>query len=412
MLRRHSIRAIATAFAVLGLAFAATFALAQEMLQLGSMTYARAEAPYLRMPVSTSHSFFRKVGGVAFSAVAEGNDGLLVTDLRYDSAVADGSRLVMTLRRRDQSFQIRAPLFDWELIPIARFARDENGSAMTLFGQLKDKNLEKQTLDREARIINYHSALDNTLLGQRLFQADILIIQPNASHVFRNGDALILGPGESGHDPERNLAAFKGVQRWQEEQASKGNLYQSYVVGDLGQKVAFNVQGGKLVFSGRPYWAAWKNHYSQEDMQARVEQIKTGLGKKYEDMIASYNSAIDDVTARKHSMTASEQRQVMESLEKKKGQIEALEKQLESEMDAVTAVDQMPEYSAQLSEKIASVGGVNPLVYAAVTKVMHYRSLFKHFQRRDAAAYSRFVQSIANVEPKPSTTTPTVQRGL
>lgn len=395
----------------LALAIAAMLALAQEMLQLGSLTYARVDAPYLRMPVSTAPRFFRRVGGVAFAAVAEGNDGLTVTDLRYDAAAPDGSRLVVSLQRRDQRYQVRAPLFDWELVPIARFAKDENGSAMTLFGQLKDKGLEAKVLERRDRIINYHPALDNTLVGQRLFQADILIIQPNAVHVFRDSRGPLLGAGETGHDPERNAVAYRQVQQWQEQQQAKGQIYQSYVVGDLGQRVSFDVQGTRLVFDGRPYWAAWRSRLSQPEMRSRAEAAEGGLGKKLEDLIAGYNAAVDSARARAPSMSGEERRQLVEALERRKNQIEALERQLEAEMESITAVEQMPEYSAQLSAKIAAVGGINPLVYATVTKVIHYRALFKHFQRRDAAAYGRFVQSVAAVEPAPRVVTPTVQHG-
>lgn len=400
------IRILRTFAIIFSLVFAVALALAQEMLQLGSMSYARAEAPHLRMAVSTSPRFFRMVGGVAFSAIAEGSDDLHVTGLRYDPSAADGSRLLVTVQRRDQAMQVRPLIFDWELIPIARFARDENGSAMTLFGQLKDKTLERQVLDRQDRIINYHPALDNTLLGQRLFQADILIIQPNAAHVFRDGRGLLLGAGEGGHDPQRNLQAFNTVQRWQEDQASKGDVYQSYVVGDIDRKVTFDVKGGRLVFSGQPYWAAWKSRHSLSEIRSRVEQLE----ERYESQVAAYNKSVDEAAARAPQMTATARQQLMSSLKERRAKVDALEKQLKAEVEAASAVDQMPQYSARLSKLIASVDGINPLVYSAVTKVMHYRALFKHYQRRDAAGYEAFVKSVGGIEPSPKVVTPTVQQ--
>ena len=94
---------------ILSLVVAAAFALlsafgsAQGLLQLGSMTYARAAAPALSMPVTSGVRFFTSVGGVAFSSVARGEQGLVVSGLRYDASAPDGQRLVVSLRGTEQS---------------------------------------------------------------------------------------------------------------------------------------------------------------------------------------------------------------------------------------------------------------------------------------------------------------------
>ncbi len=403
MTTRKKLGAVLCAIAFMVFAAAA---LAQAMLQLGDMSYSRAQAPALRMPVTTSVRFFRGVGGVAFSAVAEGENGLKVVGLRYDPSAADGDRLVVSVESPSEGrVALRAQIYDWELVPIARFAQDENGSAMTLFGQLSDKALEERTLRKRDRIINYHPALDDTLVGLRLFQADILIIQPNAVHLFRQGASVVLGAGEGGHDPAQNMERFLRVSEWQEQQSAKGNTYQSYVVGDIGQRVTFRRSQDRIAFTGSPHWNCWKSKLTQAEMSQRIGELQTS----YETAVNEYNSAVTAARNGASSMTPAQQSQTVTRLRAMKSRLDEMEKSLESRVEAISAVEQMPEYSAALSQLIRQQQGVNPIVYATVRKVMHYRALFKHFQATNPAGYKNFVASLSNVTVSPSVTTPTVQ---
>jgi hypothetical protein len=401
-----TLRRCAAILSIVLLGSVALSAWAQALLQLGDMSYARVEAPYLRMPVSSAPRFFRGVGGVAFSAVAEGVDGLQVTSLKYDATAADGRRLLVELQRGPQKFTVRPSIFDWQLVPIARFAKDENGSAMTLFGQLKNKAQEREVLSKGDRIINYHPAIDNTLLGQRLFQADVMIIQPNAVHVFRDGRGLLFGAGESKPDVARNMRAFRAISMWQEERATRGERYQSYVVGDIDQAVRFDLRDGVLKFTGRPYWAAWRSRHPESHIRSATEKLIAPHDAKIE----RYNGLVNEFNAKRSTAPNSVLRDLDASITRLQREIEEDEKRIEAAMDEINAVEQMPEYSRTLSGKIAAVSGINPLVYQSVTNTMHYRSLFKHFQRRQVAAYSAFVDSMKEVEPSPKVVTPTIQQ--
>lgn len=378
---------------------------AQDMLQLGQMSYSRAEAPSLRMPVTSSTRFFRSVGGVAFNAVAEGENGLKVVGLKYDVAAPDGERLLISLESGAGTMSVRGRIHDWQLVPIARFALDENGSAMTLFGQLNDKSLEDRMSRNGNRVINYHPALDNTLVGLRLFQADILIFQPNAVHLFKQGPNLLLGAGESGHDPSKNLERFAHISKWRSQQSVKGSTYQSYVVGDLGQRVTFRRSQDRIAFTGDPYWNCWRGKVSQEVIVQRTNELRS----RYEDSIKEYNNAVTAARSNASSMTSAQQAQTVARLRALKSSVEEMEKGLEAKLEALTEVEQMPEFSAALSKQIREQRGVNPIVYATVVKVMHYRALFKHFQGANPAGYATFVASLKGVPVLPAVTTPTVQ---
>jgi hypothetical protein len=355
----------------------------------------------LRQPVNFSTRFFRGVGGVAFNAVAEGQNGDVVLGMRYDPSAPDGSRLVVTVSQGGRSQAVRAFIHDWALVPIARFAQDENGSAMTLFGRLDNEQLERQILQRKGRVINYHPALDNTLIGLRMFHADILIIQPNAVHLFKRNGQMILGSGEVGHNPAQNMDRFRQIAQWQQQEAQRGNRFQSYVVGDLYQRVTFTAFGGRLSFTGTPYWAAWRPKHRSPADQAQVNQ----LAQRHNELVRSYNSQVNSYNARRTTMSSTERASANASLQLTKSQLDTVTRQYET----LTEVEQMTGYSQALSARIQQLGGVNPIVYRALTTMMHYRALFKHYQRRDSSGYAAFVRSLDRVAVWPAVETPTVQ---
>ncbi len=395
---------------------AASWAAAQSYsaYSLGGVTYARSAAPALRVPVSVAHAFFRGVGGVAFSAVAESADGGAVTALGYDGSRPDGQRLLVTVQGFDGNAQtVAAGIFDWQLVPIARFAADVNGSAMTLFGQLEDKTAEKQLLDAKNRIINYHDQLDNTLVGLRLLQADILIIQENSTDLFADSSGiLILGDGEIGHDVDQNRQRFAELAQWQDQRASEGQKYQSYVVGDIGQRVTFSVQDGRLAFTGIPYWYCWQ---SKPELKQNLEQLgalEAPLVEQYNGIASEAQTYASSVEIGWPTMTDEEKLaanarigEYDSTLSSKKQQIETLRSQFESTLDVLP----MPELSDALSNKIYELGGINPIVYQTLTTVMHTAALFRHFKERDPAGYDLFVQSLGGVPVVPAVETPTIQ---
>ena len=365
---------------------------AQERLQLGGMTYSRAAAAPLSMPVTMSRAFFRGVGGVAFNAVAQGQAGLAVRALRYEASAPDGQRLVIDAQAVDGTrLTVRGHIYDWELLPTARFALDDNGLAVTLFGQLQDGEEANRVWETGGRVINYHRRLDNTLLGLRLLQADMLIIAPEAADLFRVGGRVLLGAGERGHDVTANRGRFATVAEWQELQDKAGNSYQSYVVGDLGQRVTFAAANGSIVFTGQPFWHAWRLKYRTAADEARRDELRTRL----ELLEAQRSRSVDGRLVATPASAA------------QANEIAGIRRQL----SRLETIEGMPAYSQNLTAQIRRADGINPLVYGSVQTVMRYRALFKHYQARDRAGFAAFVESLHGVPVRPAVTTPTIQTG-
>ena len=242
-------------------------------LELGSLSFASVPARSLssltfsQAPVAFTQ-FARAVGGVAFTSKAEGYNGIVVKRLYYDPTAADGSRLKLTLLERSGAeHEVTAAIYDWQLIPLARFVKYGGDAAVTLFGQLDDPVESARLRGSGQGIVNYHPEFSNTLLGLRLLQADMLAFEPRATELFRDNGKYILGEGEkapSQADLNANRASFVSVTKWRQSQTER---YNSYIVGDVGARIMFAFVDGRLRLTGEPTWSCWKNDYENAEKQ-------------------------------------------------------------------------------------------------------------------------------------------------
>jgi hypothetical protein len=234
--------------------------------RLGGKTLYSLQAPTLRedTPISQAvHSpvYLASVGGVAFDAVAKPAAGQSVgrVQLSYDHNAEDGSRMTLTVGGQ----AVAVALYDWELVPIARFASSPYHAAFTLFGRVSDAKKQADvdmSFDQSTRAMNYHPALANTLLGLRIFQLDELILSEDSVQLPTLGGEYILGPGESSPTPRSGYEALarlhQGLTRIIDE---TGANFQSYLICDYEQNVEFSVVDGRLLVTGTPYYYFWKH---------------------------------------------------------------------------------------------------------------------------------------------------------
>jgi hypothetical protein len=233
-------------------------------LELGGMNFSRqfSAAPHI-VTVAPGPRFFRLSGGVAFTQTATGKDGWAVTRLTYDAARPDGQRLVAHVSHGGKSMDVNTGAYDWEIGPLVRYvAADETNagqSVVTLFGKLQDRKAEEQVLRDGHMVINFHPAFQNTLLGLRLLQADLMLFEVRAAELFRENGQDILGAGEPRPDgafASANRERYRTIQKWL---ADNNIEWESYVAGDIGQPSQFYVDSGELRFTGAPYWALWRD---------------------------------------------------------------------------------------------------------------------------------------------------------
>ncbi|MGA1876181.1 MAG: InlB B-repeat-containing protein [bacterium] len=212
--------------------------------------------------------FVSNVGGIAFGKIAGPKEGLTIHNLTltYHPNSSDGQRLWLMVDGQN----ISANIYDWQLIPIARFANGSYSSAFTLFGQLLDPHKEEEVLSREGRILNYHPYFTDTLTGLRLFQLDILILYEFTPDLPKENDQYILGNGESEPNVQANQEGMGDFDNYFFS-LSSSDEYQSYIICDFGQDIRFDIHDGSLNIGGNPYYYFWQYKFDAPDYDEEGE---------------------------------------------------------------------------------------------------------------------------------------------
>jgi hypothetical protein len=232
-------------------------------LELGRMATGRIAMKPLNRPMVMTRAYLARVGGVAFSGVVELPESVTIKGIRYVPDQDDGERLRLMIGKRDQQdAEVIVPLHDWQLIPLVKFADSDSHSCVTLFGEPEnpadDAVLETQRAG--GFLAGYHPAFNDTLLGLRLLQADMLILDPLddslACDLFKEQGEYVLGAGEHAPDLEQNRERHQAVREWLEQQDPG---FDSYLICDHGVKLRADVENGRLTIDGAPYWYCWRH---------------------------------------------------------------------------------------------------------------------------------------------------------
>ncbi|MEX0273838.1 MAG: hypothetical protein AB3N16_05615, partial [Flavobacteriaceae bacterium] len=173
----------------LALLFIQTLLLAQPYAaSIGNtrMYYTSYSGPIIKSTAKTlSYPFLKKVGGVSFEQTLSTDKNL---EINYIPTNQDGSRLQLVV----DGTTYYPEIMDWQLKPIANFADSDNRAAVTLLG-------ENDEIDSASYYnVQYHEALENTLLGLRLLQVDLILLDIKELHELpKDGEGnFILGTGE------------------------------------------------------------------------------------------------------------------------------------------------------------------------------------------------------------------------
>lgn len=225
-----------------------------------------------------SLDWLARTQGVALGAVAQGQ-GVQVAGMRYDPVAPDGQRLVVDLvDTHGQALSVRAELYDWQLLPLIAYAAHDQASLVTTHGQMADP-IETSLLRENAyEIIGLHPALQDTLLGLRLFQASVMILYPAATDLPHRGQEPFTGPGEPAHD---GRAAKNALLDLHEHFARAGEpTFQGFVITDHGQALTYGVQEGRLVLQGEPAWHCWRmaDSSAEERLELHAEATERAVG--------------------------------------------------------------------------------------------------------------------------------------
>jgi hypothetical protein len=371
------------------------------------------------------------VGGISFGKTAsmDPSPDVKSVNISYAKDNPDGERLVLLLNGKPAVVKV----YDWMLIPIARFADSEYNSVFTYFGKLQDKDLEQTVLDNKGHILNYHPAFQNTLLGWRLADMDMLIMYDFTSDLPKVNNRVILGPGESQPDVEANkYGAYKFSGYVNEIQRKLGYPFQSYIITDYSRKIEVSVLNDSLTISGFPYYYCW--HYRDNEPDFDINKLAADISKEYKKTIqleTSKNTGFDlrelfidslIIIAERYEgafnlyqsgtfndlidlRTADERKEFLRRYSTESLSSMAIE--VTAEMAARTPLH-LKYFSDRMSAFPDMIKACNPAVWNATVTTMRMSAFFRYIKENDSEGWNRFMQTISVVEITPRINTPTV----
>ena len=356
-----------------------------------------------------SFTFLNGVGGVAFGGVASSADGSQILSIRYSRSeggvdLPDGSRVRVTMIAPGGATAIVSlPLYDWQLVPIARLAASEQEACFTLFGQTADDGDAEERRTRGERILSYHPAVANTLLGLRLFQADVLALDLSFCDLPRLTTGYLLGAGERAPDVAANETALSGFYDALEI-AVGDESHQSYLICDHQQPVTFALTGDRLVLTGEPYWWCWR--YSVEG-DAEIERI-------WEEMTAEANRVANSRVSDEFNAEQSRLgRAAFNAKWTETYQQARFEELFDEEFDrqaSKSLLREMPQYSERYTEGMRLNKGGNPVVYDALVVTMRHLAFLRRFKQTSPDKFAEFLKTLEAIPVEPQLLTPTIMR--
>ncbi len=414
-------------------------------LGLGPRRLVDAQAPTLEEPDHldiglTKPGYVGSVGGVAFDKIASPVSNLTFRNLSldYDPNRDDGKRLWVIVDGK----RFLAPIYDWQLIPISKFADSRYYACVTLYGRLDKEEEEERELNNRSRIINYHPAFINTLLGLRLFQLDVLIWEPNAIDLPKNGDTYILGAGES----EPNINANKlGLKEYNTYEAglkgyniSRNRLVSnmlspsnSYVICDQGRDIRFDFKDGTLTITGEPFFYFWHRKYFEPSYnQETVRNSVSDMIKILLDSGRLENPRTFQEIEWYIALLIKLNRQFAEEywrswfdeniLKDKPLKVFLAQHNISWLRDQMiklftawisNSVVHLKEYSKRVSEKPELLRAINPVVWNAGVNVMRYAAFLRYCKKSYPIQWRKFIGQIHRARiPNPQIKTPSIFR--
>jgi len=323
-----------------------------------------------------SLSFASKVGGVAFNSVAIPDASLMNQQIKVDYIPGnnDGSRLRL-IAGSDTAY---SSLPDWQLIPIIKFSSDSFNACVSLFGPQSDSSKYQ---------IIYHSAFQNTLLGVRILQADMFLMDPFAhSKLPKFNGKTTLGKGEKMPDTSSYIAQM--LQILQIENILSGGQFQSWIFTDDGVDITFSIKDKNIILEGYPYYYFWLRDTTNDSLIFILETEYDKVIKEHNSYVKSYN----------HFQRSDDLSKIL-ACENQLNEIESKLLMYDKTLPSKAVTD-------SLKNKYYLFESLNPAVYTACMNVSHYSALFRYIKNSNRPSWNKLCKSIQEVT-LPKVPTPT-----
>lgn len=372
------------------------------------------------------------VGGIMFYNYAILDSALVMQNLNieYDKSQLDGSRLSLNINNKQIGFKI----YDWQLIPLAKYANSSYSACFTYFGELMDKDLENLILDNDGHILNYHPDLYNTLLGWRLADMDLLFLYEFTTELPKVNNNYVLGKGEAQPDINANNSGlYDYIDYLTALETELGQSFRSYIITDYTRDIVVSLNNDSLKIGGYPYYYSWRymfdtpgfseqnvadsiqNHYSKllkDKLNENPRFYERGL---YIDSLISLSlKYANDYNIYDEKSTFSEL-VALNDYEAKSNFLERYTTVSLRDMLYSTSTDMitykviyLKELSDQMSMYPEMLEAINPEVWNATVMTMRASAFFRYLKANFPTQWQTFINQISDIKPEPEVKTPTV----
>ena len=229
-------------------------------------------------------------GGVIFQGIAlpAGNAIGQPVVMTYDPAQPNGQRLSLTIG----GTAITSELYDWEMIPTARFVESGYTACMTLYDRAvtpKEEEIHRLNKDNGIYWANFHPAFGDTLIGFNLFFVDAMFINPI---LIQNTDIIFKAPINGYHvswQHEQNKRKTSLTEKEREffrmlaHEQNELKSWNSYIYTDYGKEISYFVENNRIVFTGVPFYLFLKNDHTSKTV-AVPEELNQKINDHYRDI--------------------------------------------------------------------------------------------------------------------------------
>ncbi|MDR1762910.1 MAG: hypothetical protein LBR64_02980 [Dysgonamonadaceae bacterium] len=349
-----------------------------------------------------NYSFDSRTSGIVFQAVATPSKTLKNEKIGLD--LIDGQFVVSVGNKK-----IYPDLPLWQLVPIANFANSPYQVVFTAFGD---------TINGREAQCRFHRAFLNTLLGLRLFQADMInypdIIWDLPIDLNRN---YFKAKSESSYSPRPNEAIDKKIATLLTD---GDNKFSSYVLTDRNVEISFDLAGNDLKFSGRPFYLFVRREANSKN----IDKIRSELDACFNEIDASarallkdkYTADLNPRTNLKGLLKTVDDNKDLEKFNayashdfrKAVGKLEAMNSLTDEAMGMRLVL--LNDFSDAFDQNWDLLKQYNPLVYTAVENASQWSALFRYVYKTNPTNWADFqqkIRAIKTIPDAPEVKTPT-----
>jgi hypothetical protein len=282
------------------------------------------------------------------------------------------------------------------LLPIARFADSPHAVALTIYGEGTDP--------QRYYYIRYHAAFHDTLLGLRLLQAEILLMDTyNFWPLPKPENRIVVGEGEAQVSTQVPHEAILSLSK-----AMRRDRFRSWLLTDANNHAYVHglnaLQGA--VLDNTPYYLFWSASPDIDNKLVTRRKLLEELRAaqlNFNDLIAVYNAAVEAYNRNPDNTRYTRLKELQADVAVGQREVDGIKARI-TDLDREMAglpVAEVTRVTQGVKDRVDQLRILNPAVWDAVVTTAEYAAFFRYVRKHNPAGWQTFMGQIARVSPTP-----------